>query len=249
MEPTQALIVLAGGFLAGVVNGIVGAGALITFPTLLLVGYTPLQANIATTFGVQAGFWSAAYSFRGTYRRLGEVVGRLSVVAISGGALGALLLAAFPAEVFEQLAPMLILVACVLIAVQREPALTDDADAVPVTRSRAWLVGLWLVGVYTGYFGAGGAFLFVAVLRRYLVVGMRETVAVRVLLSAMANAAAAVLFVFLVPVPWLAAGLLAAGSFVGGIAGARVSRFASATGLRVITVAVGVAVAARLLLG
>ena len=46
---------LAAGFAAGGVNTIVGSGSLITFPTLLAVGYPSVVANVSNTVGLVPG--------------------------------------------------------------------------------------------------------------------------------------------------------------------------------------------------
>ena len=55
MSPLDAVAVAAAGLAAGTVNTIVGSGSLITFPTLLAVGYSPLTANVTNTVGLVAG--------------------------------------------------------------------------------------------------------------------------------------------------------------------------------------------------
>jgi uncharacterized membrane protein YfcA len=62
------------------------------------------------------------------------------------------------------------------------------------------------------------------------------------------NAVAALLFIFVAPVAWLPAGLLAAGAIVGGQLGATVGRRMPAGVLRVAIVVIGSIVAAKLLL-
>ena len=51
MTELEALAVLLAGTLAGGVNTVVGSGSLITFPTLLAVGYPPVVANVSNTVG------------------------------------------------------------------------------------------------------------------------------------------------------------------------------------------------------
>ena len=46
MSLLDALIIMAAGLVAGTLNTIVGAGSLITFPTLLALGYAPVTANV-----------------------------------------------------------------------------------------------------------------------------------------------------------------------------------------------------------
>ena len=46
MDGLEILAVVAAGMGAGFVNAVVGSGSLITFPTLLAVGYAPVTANV-----------------------------------------------------------------------------------------------------------------------------------------------------------------------------------------------------------
>ena len=52
IDPLGALVIVAAGVAAGAANAIVGAGSLITFPTLPLLGYPPLIANVSNTIGL-----------------------------------------------------------------------------------------------------------------------------------------------------------------------------------------------------
>ena len=52
------------GVLAGAVNAVVGSGSLITFPTLLAVGYAPVTANVSNTVGLVFGGISGAWGYR-----------------------------------------------------------------------------------------------------------------------------------------------------------------------------------------
>jgi len=55
MSFSQALLLLAAAFAAGTINTIVGSGSLITFPTLLAIGYAPVLANVSNTVGITFG--------------------------------------------------------------------------------------------------------------------------------------------------------------------------------------------------
>ncbi len=45
----------AAGDRAGGINAVVGSGSLITFPTLLAVGYPPIVANVSNNIGLVPG--------------------------------------------------------------------------------------------------------------------------------------------------------------------------------------------------
>ena len=56
----EMLAVAGAGVAAGAVNAVVGSGSLITFPTLLAVGYPPVTANVSNTVGLVFGGISGA---------------------------------------------------------------------------------------------------------------------------------------------------------------------------------------------
>src|SRR5207248_759161 len=51
----QALAVLAAGLGAGMINAVVGSGTLLTFPTLLALGYPAVTANVSNNIGLVFG--------------------------------------------------------------------------------------------------------------------------------------------------------------------------------------------------
>ncbi len=124
MSVLEALLVLAVGFFAGSINTIVGSGSLVTFPTLLAIGYSPVVANVSNTVGLVFGSISGAFGYRrelqGQQRRA-TVLGGGSFV---GGLTGAVLLLTLPSSVFDDVVPVLILIACALVIAQ--PRLERD---------------------------------------------------------------------------------------------------------------------------
>ena len=81
------LAVAGAGVVAGAINAIVGSGSLITFPTLLAVGYPPVVANVSNTVGLVFGGVSGACGYRARAVRPAAPGG---VGSPSGPALGAL---------------------------------------------------------------------------------------------------------------------------------------------------------------
>ncbi len=246
-------VVLAG-VAAGAVNTIVGSGSLITFPTLLAVGYSPLVANVSNTIGLVPGSLSGVVG----YRR--EMVGQrrravpLLVAAGLGGLTGGLLLLVLPAEAFTRIVPVLILVACGLVIVQprlsrwvaerRREAGRDETHGGPVLA-----LGVYLTGIYGGYFGAAQGVILIALLSILIADDLQRLNGLKNALAMVINAIAAVLFIAVAPVAWLPALLIAVGSTVGGQIGATVGRRLSPLILRAVIVVIGVAVALKLLIG
>jgi hypothetical protein len=94
--------------------------------------------------------------------------------------------------------------------------------------------------VYGAYFGAAQGVLLIGILGLGLALDLQQVNAVKNVLAGTANVVAAVAFAFVAPVSWVAAGLVALGSSVGGLLGARIARRLPAPVLRGVVVAVGV---------
>ena len=103
---------------AGGINAVIGSGSLITFPTLLAVGYSPVVANVSNNIGMVPGSVFGSYGFR---RELAGQKHRARILASAsalGGLTGAILLLALPSDVFDTIVPILVLLACGLMLAQ-----------------------------------------------------------------------------------------------------------------------------------
>jgi len=250
LSPPAALAILAVGLAAGTINTIVGSGSLITFPTLLALGYAPVVANVSNTVGLVTGSISGAIGYRRELEGQRPRVQKLGMASAAGGLAGALLLLALPASVFENVVPVLILIACVLVAFQpRLAARIAAGDGPARPHGGPWLfLAVFATGIYGGYFGAAQGVILIALLGIFIDDGLQRLNALKNVLAALVNGIAAVLFILLADVDWAVAGLLAAGAICGGQLGARIGRRIPAGWLRAVIVVVGVAVATRLLL-
>lgn len=252
----EAIAILAAGMAASAVNTVVGSGSLITFPTLLALGYAPVVANVTNTVGLVPGALSGSIGYRRELAGQRERAIRLGAAAALGGLTGAILLLVLPASAFERIVPYLIGLASVLVALQprlaRALAHRRVHDASP---SALLLAGVYLTAIYGGYFGAAQSVILIALLAILLPDGLQRLNALKNVLNLVVNAVAAVLFVVLpglihVPGPaWEAVVLLAIGAVVGGQVGAAVGRRIPQGVLRAIIVVVGIGVAIKLLVG
>jgi hypothetical protein len=244
MSPWVALAIFAAGFAAGTINTIVGSGSLVTFPTLLALGYPPLLANVSNNVGLVPGTVSGAFA----YRR--ELVGqrtrliRLGTASLLGGLAGAGLLLGLPGSVFRSAVPALILVACLLMALQPRLSRLLEARGDPKAHGGAGLfVGVFLTGVYGGYFGAAQGVILIALLAIFVQDDLQRLNGTKNVLAMLVNTAASVLFILFSTLSWSVVGLIAAGSVIGGQVGAGIGRRLPSAVLRWVIVGVGVVVA------
>ncbi len=241
MTLLEGLAVFVAGIAAGTINTVVGSGTLVTFPTLLAVGFPPVLANVSNTVGLVPGSLSGAVGYRAELRGQGNRLVRLGSASLVGGVVGATLLLRLPASAFERIVPVLIAVGCVLVVAQPwiSARLRPSPDAPAHGSAYVWLVVL-ATGVYGGYFGAAQGVLLVAVLGLGLPETLQRINAAKNVLALLVNGVAAVVFIVVSQVSWEAAGLIAAGSVIGGQLGARVGRALPGPVLRGVVALIGV---------
>ncbi|HEY3522946.1 MAG TPA: sulfite exporter TauE/SafE family protein [Candidatus Limnocylindrales bacterium] len=250
MAPLEIVAIIAAGLAAGTINTIVGSGSLITFPTLLALGYPPVVANVSNTIGLMPGSLSGAVGYR---RELAGQRGRAAVLgtaSILGGITGGILLLALPAAAFEVIVPFLIIAAVVLVALQpRLSAAMARRRTSGQEHIAPLFVTVYLTGIYGGYFGAAQGVILIALLGIFLAEDIQRLNGLKNVLAFLVNGVAAILFAIVAPVNWSAAVLLAIGSVVGGQIGAVVGRRLSPLVLRGVIIVVGTVVAIKLLIG
>lgn len=253
----MVLIALAG-FGAGAINALVGSGTLITFPTLVTLGYPPVTATMSNAVGLVAGSVSGTWGYRaelaGQWNRL-----RWQIPAsLAGAVLGAFLLLHLPPTVFTAIVPALLVIALVLVVVgpklqswaaRRAEVAGRSPEHITPGRMAALVFGTFAVGVYGGYFTAAQGILLVGMMGALLPESVQRMNAAKNLLALLVNVVAAVSYSLVAfhRISWPAAGLIAAGSLIGGLVGARYGRRLSPTALRSTIVVVGLVGLYRLL--
>ncbi|MGW6916788.1 sulfite exporter TauE/SafE family protein [Kitasatospora sp. NPDC054939] len=250
MTVWEAVAVLAAGVGAGMINVIVGSGTLITFPVLLAVGLPPVTANVSNTFGLVPGSLSGVIGYRRELADQGARLLRFGTASLLGGLLGAYLLIKLPSSAFDAVVPVLILLALVLVVIQPRVAKFVAARRRPDGDPHGGallLTGIFLTGIYGGYFGAAQGVLLLALMGMLLQDDLQRINGVKNALAMIVNAVAALFFLFTSTVNWTAAGLIAAGSLVGGLLGAKVGRRLKPQVLRGVIVVVGLAAVVKLL--
>jgi uncharacterized membrane protein YfcA len=245
----EAVLVALAGVAAGTINTVVGSGTLITFPVLLAVGYAPVTANVSNTIGLVPGSLSGAFGYRDELAGQRQRVLRLGSASLAGGITGAVLLLVLPASYFKAIVPVFIVIALVLIVLQPRLSTRLQArrDAAPPHGGPLTAVGVYLAGVYGGYFGAAQGILLLSILGLSLPDHLQRINALKNVLAAIVNGVAGIVFVLVAHIAWLPVALIAGGSVIGGQIGARVGKRLPDAALRAVIVAVGIVAIVRLL--
>ena len=253
----MTLIALAG-VGAGAINAIVGSGTLITFPTLVALGYPPVTSTMSNAVGLVAGSVSGTWGYRRELRGQWHRLRWQLLGSLTGAALGSWLLLHLPEKVFTQVVPVLLVAALVLVVIgpriqewarRRAEAAGHPPDHLPTGRMAALVLLTFAVGVYGGYFTAAQGILLMGVMGALLPEDIQRMNAAKNALALVVNIVAALAYTLVAfdRISWVAAGLIAAGSLVGGFLGAHYGRQLPPNALRAVIVVVGLIGLYRLL--
>ncbi|GAA1612979.1 sulfite exporter TauE/SafE family protein [Actinoplanes couchii] len=239
------MLLLAGGVGSGLIGSMAGLASLVSYPALLAVGLPPISANVTNTVGLLASGVGSAAGSRPELRGQGPRILRLGVAALLGGTTGAVLLLNTTSAVFERIVPVLIALSAVVLLLR--------------DRLRGWYtrpkgrfaqpplgVAVFLIGIYGGYFGAAAGVLMLAVMSMSVVEPLAVTNAVKSVVLAASNLAAAVLYAVIAPVHWSAAALLGAGCLIGSWIGPSLVRRTPERPLRIVIAIAALGLAAHL---
>jgi uncharacterized membrane protein YfcA len=232
-------VVLAAGIGAGVAGSVAGLASLVSYPVLLAVGLPPVTANVSNTVALVFG---GAGSVAGSGPELAgrsSAIRPLALASITGGIVGGLLLLVAPANTFKYTVPWLIAGASAAILLPRRPQPQSPGRFHQPTL----LAGTALIGVYGGYFGAAAGVLLLALLLSMTNDSFAHSNATKNVLTAAANAVAALAFIFLTTVRWLAVAPLALGFLIGGRIGPAIVRKAPPASLKAVIAVAGLGLA------
>ena len=231
-------------FFAGAVNSVAGGGTLISFPALLALGLPSIAANATSTVAIWPGTIGSMWGFRREVATSSPRHRWLALPCLMGSVIGALLLRCTPVALFNRLVPFLILFATALFTAQapankRLQRASHGGGAHRTARTvGAWL-GLFGVGIYGGYFGAGMSIMLLTALA---VMGLEDILtmsALTSLYSFFVNGVASGIFIGLHMVVWPYVLGMMATALVGGYAAAGVARRVGRVMVRRFVIAVG----------
>lgn len=217
MQATEALVLVAVGAGAGVVNTIAGGGSFVTVPALMWSGVPVAVANGTNRVGVLAQALAASGTFRAaTIDGGGELVPQIAITG-AGALLGALLAVRLPPEALEKAIGVFML-AVVLLAMARPARWSEPA---PPSRWR-W-PALLVIGAYGGFLQAGTGLLLLPCLVRLGGLDVARANARKSLLVGTLTVPAIVTFAAAGVVDWWAGAILAVGASAGAVVGARLT--------------------------
>jgi len=244
---TTSLLLFLVGLVAGTLNVIAGGGSLLSLPVMIFLGLPPTVANGTNRVAILIQNIGAAWSFnrRGLVSRewlflavppalLGAVVGTIAAVQIG--------------ELEFQRVLAVILVAAAAWQIWNPVKLQAEGNAERPEGMRRWvfIAAFFLIGVYGGFIQAGIGFLLLAATSAAGFNLIRGN-ALKVTVVLAFTPLTLVLFAWSGKVDWAMGFALAAGNFLGGLAGVHLQVLKGHKWVRGVVTAVIIVFALRLL--
>ncbi len=242
----QTIVILAAAaFAAGFVDSIAGGGGLITIPALLLAGFPPVAA--LGTNKLQGMFGSGSATIH--YAANGHVDLRRqfpsAVLALIGGAIGALLATVVPGDFLRALLPVLLIAIALYFAFKPNMNDIDRAE-----RLSPFLFGLTippLIGFYDGLFGPGAGSFYMLAFVSLAGYGVLKATAHTKLLNFASNIGGFVIFAAVGVIDWKVGLMMGVAQFLGARLGAGLAIRIGAKLIKPLLVVVCLALAVKLL--
>ncbi len=214
-------------FFAGVLNAVAGGGSFLSLPALIAstsaIGVGAVTAQATNTVALWPGQLTSLVAFRQQLREYGWKLLPLAIASGVGGEIGGWLLLKTGNTMFRELLPWLLLFAAVMFVLSF-PLGRWLQSLSGGQRYNTWLlIGMVVVSIYVGYFGAGGGFLVMALFGICGVHDIHEMNALKVVTAVVSIGIPAATFIVAGRVQWHFCLVMAILAALGGYLGAHYS--------------------------
>lgn len=233
------------GFAAGLLGSMIGlGGGIIVVPVLTFLGFPPTVAASNSLFAALSNAIASTISYS-KQKRIEHPLGiKLGLLSIPGTVLGALISTDVAPDIFK------ILFGFVLIASAAYIFLRKKIETREKTISKQMMIfaigASFFAGIISSFFGIGGGIIFVPLMVAGMGMTMKKAAPTSQMILLFASVSGVIVHSLLGHPDFLQAGLLAIGSFIGGLVGARLSIDIKERYLQILVSAVIVIAAAKL---
>lgn len=240
MTAADIVLLCGAGLAGGIVNSIAGGGSLLVFPALVATGLGTVAANVTNSVALWPGYVGTLFGLGSLVNTQARRARGLAPAACIGAAAGCALLLSTPARAFNVIVPFLVIGASLLVAAQ--PAITRRISSEHESHPRVLVIAVGISAVYGGYFGGGLGVILLAVIGLTLFQPLRETNALKSIVSLIVATVSLVAFAIFGPVHWTEVAITAPTALIGGVLGGRLAAVVNERALRVAIVAFGLGV-------
>jgi uncharacterized protein len=210
------------GFAAGILGSMIGlGGGIIVVPILTFFGFPPTLAVSNSLFAAFSNAAGSTISYS-RQKRIEYSLGlKLGLLTIPGTILGAYISSDVTPGIFKILFGLVLISSAIYIFLRKkietsEKSLTKQMIVFVIAAS-------FFAGIISSFFGIGGGIVFVPLMVVGIGMTMKKAAPTSQFILLFASLSGIIVHSILGHPDFLQAGLLAAGAFVGGITGARIS--------------------------
>lgn len=237
-------------FIAGNMNAISGGGTFVTYPILLLLGNTSIIANTTSTIALWPGILAGLTGYKKELHRVKGKIKLFIIPAIVGGLIGSFILTRTKSDMFELIAPVLIIFGALLLHYQIK--INEFFTRLKFGKGKYGtifvLLLVFVIATYGAYFGAGIGILLIGGLSLLGIKDLYENIALKNVLSLVINFVAVVYFLVSGLVHWKLVPLMALAAVLGGFSGSRLVHHINKETVKTYTVILGLLMAVVLLI-
>ena len=213
-------------------------------PALTFAGFQPALAASSSLFAAFCNAVASTVSYSRQKRILYSLGLKLALLSIPGTVLGAYLSDAISPPMFKMLFGLVLIASSVYIYSKRkmEPKEYHISKQVMILA----IGSSFFAGIISSLFGIGGGTVFVPLMVVAMGLSMKNAAPTSVFILMFAAASGMIVHTVLGHADFMAAGLLSAGAFVGGIVGSKLSLKISEGKLRILVTVILVLTSAKL---
>lgn len=233
------------GFAAGLLGSMIGlGGGIVIVPILTFLGFPPTVAASNSLFAALSNAIASTISYS-RQKRIEYSLGlKLGLLSIPGTILGSIISTDIAPDIFKILFGFVLIASAVYIFLSKK---IETKEKTISKQMIVFVIGAsFFAGIISSFFGIGGGIIFVPLMVVGMGIAMKKAAPTSQMILLFASLSGVISHSLLGHPDFLQAGLLAIGSFIGGLVGARLSIDIKERYLQILISAVIIIAAAKL---
>lgn len=215
MEWYEPILIIAAGFLAGIINTLAGSGSVVTISLLVLLGLDPKMANGTNRIGVLLQSVVGAKTFISNKDIVPPTVNWQIIPSIAGAIIGTLIAVQINEALMSKVIGILFIVILFLILMKPGEWLRQHSIPKHNYRSPLSILIFFAIGIYGGFIQAGVGIFLLSALVLYAGYNLNTSNAVKLICVVAFTIPALAIFIWKGQVAWIYGILMSIGQMAG----------------------------------